>query len=44
MTKTNRFKISAVVAGMALALCLLALVVVRPAGAAFPGNNGKIAF
>lgn len=44
MTKTNRFKASAVVAAIALALCLLALIAVRPAGAAFPGTNGKIAF
>ena len=28
----------------ALALCLLAFVAVQPAEAAFPGNNGKIAF
>jgi Tol biopolymer transport system component len=29
---------------MALALCLLALVAIQPAEAAFPGMNGKIAF
>jgi dipeptidyl aminopeptidase/acylaminoacyl peptidase len=35
----------AVVAGLALAACLLALVVrVEPSQAAFPGQNGKIAF
>ncbi len=44
MTKTNRFKIMAVVAAMALALCLLASVAVQPAGAALPGKNGKIAY
>ncbi len=44
MTKTNRFKALAVVAAMALALCLLAWVAVQPAGAAFPGTNGKIAY
>ena len=44
MTKTNRFKVVAVVAAMALALCLLAWVTVQPAGAAFPGTNGKIVF
>lgn len=33
-----------VAVSMALALYLLALVAVQPAGAAFPGNNGKIAF
>ncbi len=44
MMKTNQFKALAVVAATALALCLLALVAVQPAGAAFPGNNGKIAF
>lgn len=44
MTKTNQFKAVAVVAATALALCLLALVTVQPAGAAFPGKNGKIAF
>lgn len=32
------------VAATALALCLLALVVVKPAGAAYPGKNGEIAF
>ncbi len=44
MTKTNQFKALAVVAATALALCLLALVAVQPAEAAFPGNNGKIAY
>jgi len=44
MTKTNQFKVLAVVAATALALCLVALVAVRPAQAAFPGTNGKIAF
>ncbi len=45
MTKTNQYtKALAVVAAGALALCLLALVAVRPAGAAFPGTNGKIAY
>lgn len=44
MTKANKFKALAVVAAMALALCLLALVAAHPAQAAFPGKNGKIAF
>lgn len=44
MTKTNQFKALAVVATTALALCLLAWVAVQPAGAAFPGTNGKIVF
>ncbi len=46
MTNTTRFGTSIVVAAaaMALGLCLLALVAVRPVEAAFPGNNGKIAF
>ena len=44
MTKTGRIKALAVVAAAALALCLLAWVGVRPAGAAFPGTNGKIVF
>ncbi len=44
MTKVNQFKALAVVAAIALALCLLVLVTVQPAGAAFPGTNGKIAF
>lgn len=44
MTKTNQFKALAVAAAMALALCLLALATAQPAQAAFPGQNGKIAF
>lgn len=44
MTKTGRIEALAVVAAMALALCLLALVATQPAGAAFPGTNGKIVF
>jgi Ca2+-binding RTX toxin-like protein len=44
MTKANQFKALAVVAAMALALCLLAWVAVQPADAAFPGTNGKIVF
>jgi len=44
MTKINRSKALATVAAMALALCLLALVAIQPAEAAFPGMNGKIAF
>jgi len=44
MTKTNQFKALAMVAAMALALCLLALVAVRSAEAAFPGQNGEIVF
>ena len=44
MTKANQFKAVAVVAATALAVCLLAFVAVLPAGAAFPGNNGKIVF
>lgn len=44
MVMTNRFKLFAVVAAAALALCLLSLVGMRPAEAAFPGINGKIVF
>ncbi len=44
MTRTSRLEAFAIVAAIALALCLLALVVVRPAGAAFTDANGKIAF
>ena len=44
MTKTYQLKALAVVAAMALGLSLLALAAVRPAEAAFPGTNGKIAF
>ncbi len=44
MRKSNQFKALAVVAATALALCLLALVAAQPAGAAFPGKNGKIAY
>ncbi|MBA2619114.1 MAG: PD40 domain-containing protein, partial [Rubrobacter sp.] len=44
MTKINQFKALAMVAAMALALCLLALVAVRSAEAAFPGQNGEIVF
>lgn len=44
MTRTNRLEALAVVAATALALCLLALVAVQPAEAAFPGKNGKILF
>jgi Tol biopolymer transport system component len=44
MTKANQFKALAVVAAMTLALCLLAWVAVQPAQAAFPGENGEIAF
>lgn len=44
MMKTNHLKLFTAMAAVALALCLLALVVARPADAAFPGKNGKIAF
>jgi Tol biopolymer transport system component len=47
MARTTYFnvRVLAVVAGLALAACLLALVVrVEPSQAAFPGQNGKIAF
>jgi Tol biopolymer transport system component len=44
MTKTDHLKALAMVAATALALCLLAWVTVQPAQAAFPGQNGKIAF
>lgn len=44
MTKANQLKALAVVAAMALALCLLGWVAVQPAGAAFPGGNGGIIF
>jgi Ca2+-binding RTX toxin-like protein len=41
MTKTDHL---GVLAALVLALCLLALAAMDPARAAFPGNNGKIAF
>lgn len=41
--KTNYFRALAALT-VVLALCLLALVSVKPAEAAFPGKNGKIAF
>jgi Tol biopolymer transport system component len=44
MTKTNQSKVLAAVAATVLALCLLAVVTVQPAGAAFPGTNGKVVF
>jgi Tol biopolymer transport system component len=44
MTRTNQFKFFAVMAATALALCLLSLVAVQPAEAAFPGKNGMISF
>ncbi len=44
MTKAHQFKLFAVVAATALALCVFALVAVQPAEAAFPGLNGEIAF
>ena len=44
MTKTLQFKALAVVAALALALCLLAWIAAQPAQAAFPGQNGKIVF
>jgi Tol biopolymer transport system component len=47
MARTTYFnvRVLAVVAALALAACLLALVVrVEPSQAAFPGQNGKIAF
>ena len=40
----SRALASVVAASAALAVCLLAVVAVQPAGAAFPGQNGKIAF
>lgn len=44
MTKTRQIKVLIIAATVALALGLLALVAAKPAEAAFPGNNGKIAF
>jgi Tol biopolymer transport system component len=47
MARTTYFnvRVLAIVAALALAACLLALVVrVEPSQAAFPGQNGKIAF
>jgi Tol biopolymer transport system component len=41
---THRFRVLALLLGAALAVGLLLLVDTRPAGAAFPGTNGKIAF
>jgi hypothetical protein len=43
MSKADQEKLF-VVAAVTLALCLLALVAARPADAAFPGKNGKIAY
>lgn len=42
MVKANQPKLFAVI--VAAVLCLLALVAVQPAEAAFPGGNGKISF
>src|SRR5215211_4392869 len=46
--RTWLFRVSSAAVGMAaataLALSLMVLTGVRPANAAFPGNNGKIAF
>ena len=44
MTKTNQSKALAVLAAAVLAACVLTLVAVQPAEAAYPGKNGKIAF
>lgn len=44
MTKANQSKILAVGAAVVLALCLLMLIGIRPAEAAYPGKNGKLAF
>lgn len=42
--KTNRFRVRAAISAAVLALCLVALAGANPAGAAFPGKNGKVAF
>lgn len=44
MPKTEQSRLFLVIMAAALALCLLALVAARPAEAAFPGKNGKIAY
>jgi Tol biopolymer transport system component len=44
MVKTRNLPLLAAMAAVVLASCLLALLAVRPAEAAFPGKNGKIAF
>lgn len=44
MMKTNRFRVRAAISAAVLALCLAALAGANPAGAAFPGKNGKVAF
>lgn len=44
MLNADQSKLFAGIAAVDLALCLLVLVTVRPAEAAFPGKNGKIAF
>jgi hypothetical protein len=44
MTKTSQVRALAVVAAAVLALCVLAVVAVKPVEAAYPGKNGKIAF
>jgi TolB protein len=45
LKRTNLLKVTLVAAAAMLAACLLALVgIEKPAGAAFPGQNGKIAF
>ncbi|HET7480189.1 MAG TPA: hypothetical protein VFJ72_11805 [Rubrobacteraceae bacterium] len=44
MTKTGQIKLFMMATAAALALGLLALLAAKPAEAAFPGNNGKIAF
>jgi Ca2+-binding RTX toxin-like protein len=41
---TRRDHLGVLAAASAVALCLLALAAIDPAGAAFPGKNGKIAF
>ncbi len=44
MTKTEKIKVFMMAAAAALALGLLAMLTAKPAEAAFPGKNGKIAF
>jgi Tol biopolymer transport system component len=44
MLKTDQLKLFAMTAAAALTLCLLALVAVQPAQAAYPGKNGLIAY
>jgi Tol biopolymer transport system component len=44
MAITERFRVPAVVAVILIASVLVAIVAAKPAGAAFPGKNGKMTF